>query len=276
MEEIEVGATTLFVLDDGTWRFPAHFFFANVPAAQWQARLDTDAEGKIPVGHNHGLVKTAHELIVIDTGYGDDRHGGCTGHLLDDFERTGLRPEQVTQVVTTHAHGDHIQRHTLLHAGRRRPTFTHARYHLARADWHWFTEVAPTPEVETHLVPLARSGQLTFFDGECEISPGVHLLPTPGHTPGHTSVLIESGGHCALFLGDLCHHAVHFSHPQWVSSFDTHPELTPHTRARIFSLAEHLRALLICPHLPAPGLGHLMRVGDGFVWQPLNRPARHG
>lgn len=117
---------------------------------------------------------------------------------------------------------------------------------------------------------LAQCGRLTCFDGECELTPGVRLLPTPGgHTPGHTSVVIESDGECAIFLGDLCHHPLHFSHPDWVSSFDTHPARTPATRLRIFAWALERDALLVCPHAPALGLGRLRRREGGCEWQPL-------
>lgn len=269
MDSVRIGRIELTVLDDGTWRFPARCFFANVPEPVWRARLDTDAQGKIPVGHNHGLVQAGDALIVIDTGYGDDTHGGCTGHLLDAFDRTGHRRDDVTHVVTTHAHGDHIKRHTVLRDGRREPTFPRARYLVAREDWRWFAGPGHAPEFDEHLAPLAARGVLTCFDGPLQLVPGVQLFPTPGHTPGHTSVLIESQGEFAILLGDLCHHPLHFSHPQWVSGFDTDPARTPRTRERVFELALARDALLLCPHAPSPGLGRLRRDGVGRVWQPV-------
>jgi glyoxylase-like metal-dependent hydrolase (beta-lactamase superfamily II) len=270
VEKLSLGQIELYVLDDGTWRFPAREFFHNVPEPVWRAEVETDAEGKIPVGHNFGLVRTAHELIVIDTGYGDDTHGGCTGHLIEEFDHTGYRREQVTSVVTTHAHGDHIKRNTVLQNGQRQPTFPDARYLLARADWDWFSGPGHVPEFDEQVLTLDAMGLVSRVDGALRLTPEVSLLPTPGHTPGHTSVLIESQGRTAIFLGDLCHHPLHFSHPDWVSSFDTHPELTPQTRARVFALAAERDALLMCPHAPAPGIGRLKRIGRGFAWQPLH------
>ncbi|MGE5648979.1 MAG: MBL fold metallo-hydrolase [Bacillota bacterium] len=269
MRSFPIGRFRFTVLDDGTWRFPAHFFFHNVPEAAWRALLDVDAQGKIPVGHNYGLVDTGEELIVIDTGYGDETHGGCTGHLLEDFTRAGYRREQVGTVILTHGHGDHIKGNTTLRDGERRPTFPRARYHLARADWEWFGGPGHVPEFDEQLAVLARLGRLVLEEGETELFPGISLLPTPGHTPGHTSVLIESTGQCALFLGDVCHHPLHFSHPGWVSSFDTDPGITPRTRAWLFALAVERDALLVCPHAPAPGLGRLRKEGDGYAWQAL-------
>jgi glyoxylase-like metal-dependent hydrolase (beta-lactamase superfamily II) len=259
----------LVVLDDGTWRFPAHRFFANVPEDDWRPLVRPDPDGKIPVGHNHGLLQVGDELIVVDTGYGDDTHGGCTGHLLEDFERTGWRREQVTKVVTTHGHGDHIKRHTLSGGGRREPTFPQARYYLSRQDWEWFGGPGHVPEFDDQLRSLHEWGRLTLFEAPCRLTTDVQLLPSPGHTPGHTSVLVGSNGHWALLLGDLCHHPLHFSHPDWVSSFDTHPSETPKSRETLFKLAIARDALLLCPHAPSPGLGRLRRRDGGWAWQPV-------
>jgi glyoxylase-like metal-dependent hydrolase (beta-lactamase superfamily II) len=270
LRKLAVGQIQLTVLDDGTWAFPARFFFDNVPEAVWRTQLDVDADGKIPVGHNYGLVDNGHDLIVIDTGYGDDTHGGRTGHLLEEFDRTGYRREQVAMVILTHGHGDHIKRNTLMQDGRRQPTFPHARYCLGHADWDWFGGAGDVPEFDEQLATLDQQGLLALVEGEMTLSAGISLLPTPGHTPGHTSVLIESEGHSALFLGDVCHHPLHFSHPEWVSAFDTDPEITPRTRAWLFKLAVERDALLVCPHAPSPGLGRLQKIGDGYAWQVLN------
>jgi glyoxylase-like metal-dependent hydrolase (beta-lactamase superfamily II) len=271
MHRVKLGDVELHVLDDGTWRFPAHMFFANVPESVWGPLVGADGEGKIPVGHNHGLLRAAEELIVVDTGYGDDTHGGCTGHLLEDLARAGYRPEQVTKVITTHGHGDHVKRHTVLRNGQRRPTFPNARYLVPRQDWLWFAGPGRVPEFDEQLAPLEQWGLLELFDGRQSVARGVTLLPTPGHTPGHTSVLVESQGECAIFLGDLCHHPLHFAHPSWVSGFDTDPHLTPATRARVFALAVERAALLVCPHAPAPGLGRLRRRRDGYEWEAVAR-----
>ncbi|WP_148415343.1 MBL fold metallo-hydrolase [Noviherbaspirillum massiliense] len=270
MRKFPVGQIQLAVLDDGCFPFPAALFFHNVPEAVWRTQLETDAQGKIPVGHNYGLVDTGREVIVIDTGYGEDTHDGRTGHLLEELERAGYRREQVGIVILTHAHGDHIKRNTLLQSGKRIPTFPHARYHLARADHDWFGGPGHVQEFDEQIVPLEELGLLVLFDGQTQLAPGILLLPTPGHTPGHASVLIESQGQSVLFLGDVCHHPLHFAHPEWVSAFDTHPALTPQTRARLFSLALERDALLVCPHALAPGLGRLQRDGGSYRWQTLH------
>ena len=271
LRKFPLGRIRLTLLDDGTWRFPARFFFANVPEAEWRAQVDADAEGKIPVGHNYALVETEHLLAVIDTGYGEDTHGGKTGHLLEEFDRTGHRRDEVGMVILTHGHGDHIKGNTVRQDGHRVPAFPRARYHLARADWEWFGGPGHVPEFDEQLASLDRLGRLALEDGAARLSPEISLLPTPGHTPGHTSVVIESEGCTAFFLGDVCHHPLHFSHPDWVSAFDTDPEITPRTRAWLFKLAVERDALLVCPHAPSPGAGRLRQSGGSYAWQALNQ-----
>lgn len=270
MHACRIGKLRLVVLDDGSFPFSARLFFRGVPEAAWRPGIAADADGNIVVGHNHGLVDTGRELVVIDTGYGDDTHGGRAGHLLEDFTRTGYRREQVRTVVLTHAHGDHIKRNTLMQDGQRRPTFPRARYLLARADHDWFGGEHRAVEFDEQIFALEQFGVLDLFEGEVRLAPEIALLPTPGHTPGHTSVLVESEGKSALFLGDVCHHPLHFAHPEWVSVFDTHPAITPRTREWLFRLAAERDALLVCPHAQTPGLGRLRRTVGGYSWQAVN------
>jgi glyoxylase-like metal-dependent hydrolase (beta-lactamase superfamily II) len=150
------------------------------------------------------------------------------------------------------------------------PTFANARYFLGRADWERFGGAqGQVHHFDANLRRVHDCGQLALVDGALQLTPEVALLPTPGHTPGHMSVLVESGGHTAICLGDLCHHPLHFTHPDWVSSFDTDPAVTPGTRAWLFALALARDALLACPHAPAPGLGRLRLEHDHVAWIPV-------
>jgi glyoxylase-like metal-dependent hydrolase (beta-lactamase superfamily II) len=266
MYTLDVGAFRLTSLDDGSLRVAAGVYFANVPDAVWRRELATGPDGAIEVGHNCCLIDTGGERVLVDTGYGDDTHGGRTGHLLAELARAGIDPDDVTAVVNTHAHGDHAGRNTLHDV----PAFPRARYFLARADWaHFGGRADDVHHVARNVgIPMAH-GMLTLFDGPLELAPGISLLPTPGHTPGHTSVLVSLHGQTALCLGDVCHHPLHFAHPDWVSAFDVDGARNVETRRWLFALAYARDAVVLCPHAPAPGLGRLRRQGTGFVWVPL-------
>ncbi|HEX7079852.1 MAG TPA: MBL fold metallo-hydrolase [Gammaproteobacteria bacterium] len=271
MHRLSLGRVELAVLEDGTLPFAAKAFFSNVPERLWRDEVRPNAEGKIEVGHNCGLVDTGTELIVIDTGYGADTHGGRTGHLLEELARAGRRPEDVTAVINTHAHGDHIKGNTVVRAdGARAPAFPNARYVLGRGDWQWFNGPAGrVHEFAEQVALLDRLEMLALADGELQIAPDVRVLPTPGHTPGHASVVVESEGRTAIFLGDLCHHPLHVSQPQWTTELDTHPDTTPRTRASLFDFAAEREALVIFPHAEPPGLGRIERSDRGFRWNAL-------
>lgn len=272
MHRLSLGASELTVLEDGTWDFAASAFFANAHESEWRPDVGAaaDAAGRIPVGHNCCLVASADELILVDTGCGADTHAGATGHLLEDLARAGYRPEDVTCVVNTHAHGDHIKGNTRLRDGVRVPTFPNARYVLGRRDWQRFCGPAGTVhEFDEHIASLAKRGVLMLVEGCEQLAPDVRLLPTPGHTPGHVSVLVETRRGTVIFLGDVCHHAAHVRHPEWISELDTDPHKTPRTRAALFELAAELEATVILPHAPPPALGRIERSGRSYRWHPL-------
>jgi glyoxylase-like metal-dependent hydrolase (beta-lactamase superfamily II) len=234
MHILDLGAFRLISLDDGSFPVLAGACFANVPDTAWRRALAPDADGRIEVGHNCGLIDTGSERVLVDTGYGDDTHGGRTGHLLAELARAGIGPDDVTMVVNTHAHGDHAGRNTIHGV----PAFPRARYFLARADRDHFGACADdVHHVARNIGIPAAHGMLTLFEGPYELAPGVGLLPTPGHTPGHTSVLASLHGRTALCLGDVCHHPLHVAHPDWVSTFDVDPARNVETRRWLFALA---------------------------------------
>jgi glyoxylase-like metal-dependent hydrolase (beta-lactamase superfamily II) len=123
------------------------------------------------------------------------------------------------------------------------------------------------PEFDLHLRALGDA--LTLVQPGHVLGPGIRLLGTPGHTPGHVSVLIESRGALALCLGDVCHHPAHFGHPDWTSAFDRHPARTPATRRHVLGLAADRHALVLCPHALFPGFGHVRRTAQAFAWEPV-------
>jgi glyoxylase-like metal-dependent hydrolase (beta-lactamase superfamily II) len=267
MHTLAIGTIRLNSLDDGSFPVRAEAYFANVSGTIWRRELATDPNGCIPIGHNCGLIDTGDERVLVDTGYGDDTHGGRTGHLMAELDRVGVRPDEVTIVVNTHAHGDHAGGNTIHDI----PAFPRARYFLARADWaHFGNRADDVHHVARNFGIPATHGMLTLFEGPLELAPGVCLLPTPGHTPGHTSVLVSSHGRTALCLGDVCHHPLHVAHPDWVSTFDVDPARNVETRRWLFALAYAHDAVVLCPHAPAPGLGRLLRQGQGFAWVPLD------
>lgn len=268
-----LGEKTLLTVSDGVLRIGPDRLFKNIPVEQSAPLLrSVDERGHALVPMRSLLIRVGPRLILVDTGLG--RHSPLRpepGTLLDEMAAAGIQPTDVTDVVISHAHGDHLGWSTSDDERGRRPTFVNARYWMSSAELrHWSQPVHldAIPALRTHLPVLAASGQLELVEGEAEIAPGVRLIPTPGHTPGHQSVLITDGSVAALFTGDLSHHPLHYEKPNWGSQFDTDSDLAYRTRLRVFQQAAADHVLLVSYHHPTP-FGYATYHGAAFRWEPV-------
>jgi glyoxylase-like metal-dependent hydrolase (beta-lactamase superfamily II) len=216
------------------------------------------------------VVRTQGGTVIVDTGLGPalGRFEGETGLLPASLRRVGLDPDRVDTVIMTHLHPDHIGWNFTEQDGERRLTFRNARYVVTRTEWdHW--QSIPAGFIARNATPLADTGQLDLVEDECEVSPGVRLLATPGHTPGHVSVLLFNGPEGAVITGDALYNPAQLEQPQWGSSADTDAELA--TRSRT-SLAERIAdegLIVLGGHFPPPQVGRLLRVEQRRVYRSL-------
>jgi glyoxylase-like metal-dependent hydrolase (beta-lactamase superfamily II) len=111
--------------------------------------------------------------------------------------------------------------------------------------------------------PIVEAGLMTLVESEHEVCAEVRLIPTPGHTPGHVSVLIESGGQQALITGDFIHHPVQMSRPEWCSSADSDPQVGLTTRKKVLADYVDSDVLIIGTHFPTPTAGYVRPLPDG-------------
>ena len=166
----------------------------------------------------------------------------------------------MTHVVNTHLHADHCGWNTRRDGDQVVPTFPNARYFVEAGEYeaamHTNERTGGTYFAE-NFEPLAASGQLELVDGEKELLPGVHLVPTPGHTADHASIVLASGGETAMYIGDVAHHEVQVERPVWIAAFDILPLVSLETKKKLFERAVRERSLLICVHNAFPGVGRL-------------------
>ncbi len=267
-----VGDFDIAVISDGYMLLDGGAVFGLVPRAMWEPVVgpeQVDAQHRIPLGLNCMLVRHGDDLLLVETGLGNKLSAsvrerafpGDHGHLLAALGILGLGPEDVTAVANTHLHADHCGWNTVRDAdGALVPTFPNARYFLQRGEY----EVAMRPNERTRATyfaenfePLVRSGHLHLVESEYEIIPGVHFLPTPGHTADHASLVLSSRGETAIYTGDLVQHAVQVERPAWISAFDVLPLVSLQTKKALAERAIRDRALLICVHSAFPGVGRL-------------------
>jgi len=219
------------------------------------------------------LVNTGEDLVLFDTGLGAGARGGGLGQLRARLEASGYAPGDVTIVVVTHFHGDHIG--GLMEDGA--PAFPNARYVTGQAEYDFWTagerQSGPTGNaaraVQANVVPLAE--ETTFIgDGE-EVVPGITGMLAAGHTPGHMIFHLESEGRRLLLTADTANHYVaSLRRPDWHVSFDMDREAGAATRTRVFDMVAAERIPFLGYHMPFPAVGFIEKLDVGYRFVPAS------
>src|SRR5262249_14140127 len=213
------------------------------------------------------LIRSGGRTILVDTGLGPKPANAPDvpwGLLLRDFQDNGVRPDEVDMVVMTHLHRDHAGWHLTAGGGKYVPTFPKASYWMSAVDWETChrPDVQPErfPNAPTCVWPLEQLGLVELMRGEHHITGELTAVPTPGHTPGHCSILITSQGQRALVLGDAAHNPVQVEETDWVSRADMDPDLTRQTRRALMERLEREQIIVAAGHFEAPGFGRIVRL----------------
>lgn len=282
---ISIGDICIHLINDCDIMVDPGGAFGLVPRVLWSPLLPPDADHLVPMVQTCVLVQTGGKNVICDVGYGTkltDKqiafmrlrrpHGG----VLDGLARLGLRAEDIHLVVNTHLHNDHCGGNTYLDAdGRVQPTFPDAEYVVQRREYDDAThpnERTRATYVQENHVPLYQSGQLRLLDGDTDLAPGVRGVVTPGHTPGHMSVLIESQRQHALFACDLASYAIHFERLGWMTGYDVEPLITLETKRTWQKWALETNAVLIFPHDSQRHAGRYVQEGDKARVVSLEEP----
>lgn len=265
----QLGEMKLILINDGTYHVDPGGAFGLVPRQLWSRVLTPDEHHMVPMHQTCMLVQTGDQNILIDTGLGvklDEKAKRIwqlphPGGLLRGLATLGLTPEAIDLVINTHLHADHCGGNTRFmndsdpntKSGetQTQATFPNAEYVVQRREY----EDAMRPNERTRATyhphnyePLVETGQMRLLDGDTELAPGVLGLVTPGHTPGHMSVRLESQGQHAAFVCDLASYAVHFERLGWMTAYDVEPLVTLETKRVWQRWALATDALLIFPH----------------------------
>lgn len=205
------------------------------------------------------LVRTGDRLVLIDSGSGTVF--GTPGRLPERLAAAGVRADQITDVVISHSHADHMS--GLLSGGRL--AFPNARVHMLADEWAFLQG----QQSQAALVAAIRPRVNAVAPG-ATIAPGIRSVPVEGHTPGHTAFEVSSNGQRLLAVGDTVHHYVlSVRKPEWTVAFDRDADTAERNRRALLSAAAREGTVLFVPHFPAPGLGTVRVEGDGFAWTPL-------
>ncbi|SFJ28777.1 Glyoxylase, beta-lactamase superfamily II [Amycolatopsis sacchari] len=240
-------------------------------------------DGALRLASHTFAVSVGGHRIVVDTGIGNGKQrANPAWHNLhtaypDRLAEAGFAPETVDLVVLTHLHTDHVGWNTRLEGGEWVPTFPNARYVTSRVErefWAGYAMDEPRQQMfRDSVLPVEDAGLLDLVDVRrdgTEIMPGVRLVPTPGHTPGHVAVRLDSGGRTALITGDCVHHPVQVPHPEITSCVDIDPDLAVRTRRELFESLARSDTLVLGTHFPPPTAGRIADQGGSLRWVPVS------
>ena len=226
---------------------------------------------------NAFLVNTGTKLVLIDTGAGA-LFGPTLGNVVNSLKAAGYQPEQVDEIYITHLHGDHIGGLGALN----KPAFPNAVVRMDKRDADFFLskvnlEKASAEAKGNFQGPInaasayASAGKVQPFDGNTELVPGVRATSSYGHTPGHTTYVVESKGQKLVLIGDLMHNAaVQFPDPGVTIQFDSDSKAALAQRKAAFAEAAKQGYWMGAAHLPFPAIGHLRAEGKGYKFFPAN------
>lgn len=270
-----VGEAEVTTLLDGYFLLD-RTLITNIDPALVTERLSAaylDPAAPLPLAIGVHLIRAGDSLTLVDAGAGV-AFGPTSGRLAAALGDIGVTPDQITRVVLTHMHPDHIGG---LMAGEA-AAFGTASLHVSATDLAFWTDesiAASVPEGVQPFFALARGvaaaygDRLVPFDGEADLGQGLTTLPLPGHTPGHTGLRLSSGKEQLLIWGDAAAiAALQFSHPDAGIVFDADGAMAAATRRKLLDMAAADKLLVAGTHLPFPGLGHVEARDGAYAFVP--------
>ena len=232
---------------------------------QWREYPEIlDENDQVQSRYGSVVLRSEGKLILVDTGM----QTATGGDLLNDMRAKGAAPEDIDIVFLTHLHPDHVGWNIDLSSGK--PAFPNARYIAPRSDYEYWMQpdvLAAAEHVQLHVVPLTELKLIDLFDEDYKVTDELITVSTPGHTPGHTSLMIASAGERAFVLGDVAHSPAQAHYTDWNPMFDIQPDISRPTRHRVIDMLESEGTLVSAGHFPEPGFGHFVRLEGRRIWQ---------
>jgi glyoxylase-like metal-dependent hydrolase (beta-lactamase superfamily II) len=279
-----LGQFQVTALYDGYVKLPVTAFqaAATLNVTQFLAEHAIKTSDGVQTAVNAYLVNTGKNLVLVDSGAAKC-FGETLGSIQGNLQAAGYQPSQVTQVLLTHLHPDHS---CGIRSADGQKAFPNATVYVDKAEADFWLDAknldkfpkekqamfaGAFPAASAAVAPYLVSGQFKTYQAGDPIVDGIQIVPSHGHTIGHTSYAIESDGARLVILGDVVHnHAIQFEHPSTSFAFDHDPAQAVATRQALFQNAAKQGDLVGGAHLPFPGLGHIRAVGTAqFDWIPV-------
>ncbi len=272
--QMAVGDMTLDVLSDGNLVLPGSFIFDPMPKDQLMPILDRLGQpfDTLTPPCNLSLLRGNGRVVLFDAGSGTE-FMPTAGKMLDAMDALGVGPDDVTDLVFTHGHPDHLWG-VLDDFGD--ALFTNATHYIGQAEWDYWTDPNTVSTIDSSRQAFAVgaerrlqvvSDQMTFFNDGDEVVPGVGARLTPGHTPGHMAFEVRADNNAALIVGDsIGNDHIALARPDWLSGSDQDPALAATTRVGLINDLVAAQMPIVGFHLGHGGMGRIEKAADGFTF----------
>jgi glyoxylase-like metal-dependent hydrolase (beta-lactamase superfamily II) len=268
-----IGKLEVLVVSDGYIKFPAHVYYRGTTPEQWEPHKRwLDHEGNLEFPMSCFVVRSGDRRVLIDTGLGWLKMFQFTGGaLMGELAAAGVKPEDIDTVFLTHMHIDHCGTCTVRAGDTLRAAFPNATYRWTADEHnHWLNAPnAPGSEFTVADMLRALADRTEPANGGETIAPGISVIGTPGHTPGHAGVILSSGSERAFILGDAISCPVQLEETEWSGLGDMDPKLARKSQEVVLREAEESGALLATAHFPGLTFGRVLRGEGKRYWEPV-------
>ncbi|MFC1852038.1 MBL fold metallo-hydrolase [candidate division CSSED10-310 bacterium] len=278
IETLEVGQFKLTIMCDSHLLLPVKWAFHGIKQQHWSSAVELSSANSFRCPVNVIHCEAGPHSVIIDTGIGEPHP---TRKIYDaefslqqvvdlktNLSQAGIEIAAVTAVIFSHSDWDHIMGATVEGQGERQPFFPQARHFIMNGGWeHDEVTGAVDSVANIHLSVLKKHGQLQLLDKMHTVAPGITMIPSPGHAAEHAHVRLSSNQETLFCSGDLFHHPIMITHPDWIPYGNDRENLLT-SRQAVIAEALDLNAYLFGAHFPFPGIGKLVKEHDLVKWVP--------
>ena len=268
--KLDCGSYTLFVIEDGFyWRDPTTYHDeANEHDWRFHPRND---QGQVRLNFGCYLITDGDRTVMVDAGMGapppNAPAGFVTGLMPEVVDQLGISRDSIDTVIYSHMHYDHIGGSR---DERANPIFPNAQHVFHEKEWsHWSAVDSDAGKAARNIVqPFVDGDRVELISSDTEVIAGVTAVESFGHTPGHLTVSVMSGGTRTLIGGDVSNHPFQVEHPHWSLPVDNDPVVAGTTRDRVFESIRDTTTSFVAGHYPMPGVGKIVTDDGVRVYQP--------